>query len=152
MKKKRYIELKNPFSLRSLDSDRLIKHWKNTNSSQVFQKKDEGNMLHNLFLLPTVYIVIKRKLQMNIPHKHSYKNSPQNICKSISTACTKIKFYDPVGLMQGMQSWFNINPRNINYCFDGLNNQSLIINMGNTKKNWQIINPPTKLWLEGKLP
>lgn len=84
MKKKRYVELKNPFSLRSLDSDRLIKHWKNTNSSQVFQKIDEGNMLHNLFLLPTVYIAIKRKLQMDIPHKHSYKK--------ISTKYMQINF------------------------------------------------------------
>lgn len=42
-----------------------------------------------IFLLPTVDRDIKRKLQMNIPHKHRYKKSPQNLYKPISTAYTK---------------------------------------------------------------
>lgn len=89
-----------------------------------------------IFLLPTVDRDIKRKLQMNIPHKHRYKKSPQNLYKPISTAYTKkIKHYDQVVLMQGMQDWFNINPKNINYCFDGLNNQSTTSICANTKRH-----------------
>lgn len=72
-------------SQRSLDS---LSIERNTNSSHVFQKTEEGSMLHNPFGA-SVSVTnsnrdIKSKLQMNIAHKHRCRDSSQNIYKSIS--------------------------------------------------------------------
>lgn len=48
---------------------------------------------------------------------------------------TKKPNTDQVGLMSGMQGWFNSHPTNINYCFDRLDNTSTTSICANTRQH-----------------
>ena len=83
---------------------------------KLLQKVSEERTLPNSFYQATITLIPKsdkdntqkRKLQVNITNEHRCKNHQQNFSKQNSATHQKLIHHDQVGLIPGVQGFFNI--------------------------------------------